>query len=135
MSRQPAPRPTTPISRRAALRAGVAGTAGASLTAAATADRANAREATPTGMRTEHLEVDVVVSNPVTITLAGVARHNGATISISMDPSTQPVTPAAPRLGNTAASGPGLLPPLTRASPTSVSPPFSSGSTTDRSWG
>jgi hypothetical protein len=71
MSHQPAP-PTTPISRRAALRAGVAGAASVSLTAAATPNRAAAQEeATPTGMRTEHLEVLFTPVNPVSITVAG----------------------------------------------------------------
>jgi hypothetical protein len=72
VSHESASHPTTPISRRAALRAGVAGAASVSLTAAATANRASAQEeATPTGTRTEHLEVLFTPVNPVSITLAG----------------------------------------------------------------
>lgn len=70
MSQQPAPLTATPISRRAALHSGFVG-AGVSLTAATTPRYATAQEATPAGMLTEQLEVDVVVSDPVTITLAG----------------------------------------------------------------
>jgi hypothetical protein len=52
------------LSRRAAIWAGaIVGAAGIS--------RAAAQEATPTGQRTEHLEVDFTPVNPVSITVAG----------------------------------------------------------------
>jgi hypothetical protein len=73
VSHQPAPRTTTPISRRTALRAGVAaGAAGVGMTAsAANPSHAAAQEATPTGRSTEHLEVAFTPVHPVSITLAG----------------------------------------------------------------
>jgi hypothetical protein len=64
MSHDRSPNANAPISRRAALRAGVA--ASAVVTTATAGSRAVvAQDAT------EHLEVHVVVSNPVNITLAG----------------------------------------------------------------
>jgi hypothetical protein len=60
------------VSRRTALRAGVAGAAATVATAGPRA--VAAQEATPTapaGWRTEHLEVHVVVADPVNITRAG----------------------------------------------------------------
>ena len=72
MSHEPASRTTRSISRRTALQAGIA--AGAAVTVnAVEPGRGAAQDATPPAMSmmTEHLEVDVVVANPVTITLAG----------------------------------------------------------------
>jgi len=60
----------SPISRRTAVRAGVAASAAVTVGAVSTAHSA-AQEATPTGMRTEHLEVLFTPVNPVSITLAG----------------------------------------------------------------
>jgi len=62
----------SPISRRTAVRASVAASAAVTVGAVSAAHGA-AQEATPPAMdmATEHLEVDVVVANPVTITLAG----------------------------------------------------------------
>jgi hypothetical protein len=63
VSHEPAPRTNAPMSRRTALRAGVA--AGAVATVATAGSKAVVAQGT------EHLEVHVVVSNPVNITLAG----------------------------------------------------------------
>jgi hypothetical protein len=72
MSHKSATRTTTPITRRTALRTGVAaGAAGVSLTASTVHPVGAAQDATPTGMRSEHLEVLFTPVNPVTITLAG----------------------------------------------------------------
>ena len=71
MSPDRSPNTNTPISRRSALRAGAAASAaGVGMTVAAGPVRA-AQDATPTGMRSEHLEVVFTPSDPVTITLAG----------------------------------------------------------------
>jgi hypothetical protein len=68
-------RPTStirPISRRTALRAGVAaGAAGVSTAVAAASPARAAQDATPAAMRSEHLEVVFTPVNPVSITLAG----------------------------------------------------------------
>ena len=62
----------TPISRRTAWRAGVAaGAAGVSLTVGAAGPVRASQGATPTAMRSEHLEVLFTPVNPVSITLAG----------------------------------------------------------------
>ncbi|MGH2615433.1 MAG: hypothetical protein ACRDJC_09360 [Thermomicrobiales bacterium] len=62
----------TPISRRTALRAGAAaGAAGVSITAGAAGPTRAAQDATPAGMRREHLEVEWTPVDPVTITRAG----------------------------------------------------------------
>ena len=62
----------TPISRRTALRAGAAaGAAGVSMTVGAASPVRAAQDATPDGMRREHLEVDWTPVDPVSITLAG----------------------------------------------------------------
>ena len=61
-----------PISRRTALRAGAAASAaGVGMTVATAGPVRAAQEATPAGMRSEHLEVVFTPSDPVTITLAG----------------------------------------------------------------
>jgi hypothetical protein len=60
------------INRRTALRAGAAaGAAGVSMTVRAAGPVRAAQEATPAGMRSEHLEVDYAPVDPVTITRAG----------------------------------------------------------------
>jgi hypothetical protein len=60
------------ISRRTALRAGaVAGAAGVSMTVGAAGSVRATQDATPAGMRSEHLEVDYTPVDPVTITRAG----------------------------------------------------------------
>lgn len=59
---------TRRISRRRALHAGAAGIGTAT---AGLLGPASAQEATPPGVRTEHLEVDFTPVNPVSITLAG----------------------------------------------------------------
>ena len=69
MSRKPTPHRNAPISRRAALRSGAAASAVMAASAVAPA-RAAAQDATPAGMRTEHMEVLFTPVNPVTITLA-----------------------------------------------------------------
>jgi hypothetical protein len=72
VSHEAAARTTTPISRRTALRTGVAvGAAGVSLTASAAYPVSAAQDATPTGMRSEHLEVDFTPVDPVSIVRAG----------------------------------------------------------------
>ena len=69
------------ISRRTALRAGAAaGAAGVSMTVGAAGPVRATQEATPTGMRSEHLEVDYTPVDPVTITVPAVARRSGAII-------------------------------------------------------
>jgi hypothetical protein len=61
-----------PISRRTALQAGAAASAaGVGMTVAGAGPVRAAQEATPAGMRSEHLEVVFTPSDPVTITLAG----------------------------------------------------------------
>ena len=60
------------ISRRTALRAGAAASAaGVGMTVAAAGPVRAAQDATPAGMRSEHLEVVFIPADPVTITLAG----------------------------------------------------------------
>jgi hypothetical protein len=60
------------ISRRTALRTGaVAGAAGVSMTVGAAGPVRATQDATPTWMRSEHLEVEFTPVNPVSITLAG----------------------------------------------------------------
>ncbi len=60
------------ISRRTALRFGAAaGAAGMSVAIGAAGPARAAQDATPTGMRREHLEVDWAPVNPVSITVAG----------------------------------------------------------------
>ena len=60
------------ISRRSALRAGVAvSAAGVGMTVAAPGPVRAAQDATPAGMQSEQLEVAFTPSDPVTITLAG----------------------------------------------------------------
>lgn len=61
----------TPVSRRTALRAGVAGAAGVTMTAGGVSPMSASQEAAPTGMRRERYEVDWAPVDPVTITLAG----------------------------------------------------------------
>jgi hypothetical protein len=72
VSHEPASRTTRSISRRTALQAGIAASAAVTVNAVESG-RGAAQDATPAAMgaMTEHLEVEVVVSNPVTITLAG----------------------------------------------------------------
>src|SRR3954471_13274926 len=72
MPHEPVSSPKVAINRRTAVRVGVAASAAVTVGAVSAAPLA-AQEATPPAMvaATEHLEVDVVVSNPVTITLAG----------------------------------------------------------------
>src|SRR5215207_7051454 len=61
-----------PISRRTALRAGAAASAaGVGMTVAAAGPVRAAQDATPAGMRSEHVEVVFTPADPVTITLAG----------------------------------------------------------------
>jgi hypothetical protein len=63
---------TTQISRRSALRAGVAaGAAGIGAAVVSAPELAAAQQATPVGRQMQHLEVDFTPINPVTITLAG----------------------------------------------------------------
>ena len=60
------------ISRRTALRTGAAaGAAGVGMTVAAAAPVRATQDATPTGMRSEHLEVDWTPVEPVSIVRAG----------------------------------------------------------------
>src|SRR5215217_7918666 len=60
------------ISRRTALRAGAAvSAAGVGMTVAAAGPARAAQDATPAGMRSEHLEVLFTPVDPVTITRAG----------------------------------------------------------------
>ena len=103
------------ISRRTAVRAGVAASAAVTVGAVSAAHGA-AQEATPPamGMATEHLEVDRRRRQPGDDhARRWWTARNGATISILTGRSTPPATPAAPRLGNTTASGPGPPPPTT----------------------
>lgn len=73
MAHQASPNSSAPLSRRTALRAGVA--AGAAVTVGSVdlshSDAQEATPAAPTGWRTEHLEIHVVVADPVNITRAG----------------------------------------------------------------
>ena len=72
MSRGRSPKAITLISRRSALRTGAAaGAAGVSMAAGAAGPARAAQDATPTGMRREHLEVDYTPVDPVTVTRAG----------------------------------------------------------------
>src|SRR5215217_1279935 len=60
-----------PITRRTALRAGAAASAaGVGMTVATAGPVRAAQDATPAGMRSEHLEVVFIPADPVTITLA-----------------------------------------------------------------
>jgi hypothetical protein len=66
------PSTNAPMSRRTALRAGAAASAaGVGMTVATAGPVRAAQEATPAGMRSEHLEVVFTPVDPVTITLAG----------------------------------------------------------------
>jgi len=66
------PSTITPINRRTALRAGAAaGAAGMSVAAGAGGSVRAIQDATPSRMRSEHLEVEFTPVNPVSITLAG----------------------------------------------------------------
>jgi hypothetical protein len=72
MSHDQSPNTKAPISRRTALRAGAAASAaGVGMTVAAVGPARAAQDATPAGMRSEHLELVFTPSDPVTITLAG----------------------------------------------------------------
>ena len=72
VSHGPSPSTITPINRRTALRAGAAaGAVGVSMAAAAGGPVRAIEDATPAGMRSEHLEVEFTPVNPVSITLAG----------------------------------------------------------------
>jgi hypothetical protein len=72
VAHEPASHTNMALSRRTAIQAGVAASAAVTISAL-DASRGIAQDGTPPTMggATEHLEVDVVVSNPVTITLAG----------------------------------------------------------------
>jgi hypothetical protein len=72
MSHERSTSSNTPISRRTALRTGAAASAaGVGMTVAGAGPVRAAQDATPAGMRSEHLEVVFVPADPVTITLAG----------------------------------------------------------------
>lgn len=71
MSDDRSPGTTMPISRRTALRAGVAGAAGVGMTVGGAGFVHASQDATPAGMRRERYEVDWAPVDPVSITRAG----------------------------------------------------------------